>query len=460
MSGLPVGWSVAKLGEVGDWSSGGTPSRNVASYFGTKGIPWVKTGDLHHHPIREVDEFITEAGLTNSSAKIFPQGSLLVAMYGATIGQTGVLTFDAATNQACAALIAAGTTSEIIPYVWRYLISEQDNLKAIGQGGAQPNICQTILKEVQINVAPLNEQHRIVDKIDSLTAKSRRARDELDHMPRLVQKYKQAILAAAFRGDVTQEWRRQTGCGGMWEQTTIGHLLHDISYGTSKKCDYEAGSTPVLRIPNVQHGYIIAENLKYADFTPPELKKLSLEKGDILIIRSNGSLDLVGRSAVVDDPAVGMLFAGYLIRLRLNTDIAHPQFIQLRLQAADTRLRIEQLAKSTSGVNNINSTQIQSFPLLLPTLGEQREIMRCVEVAFNWIERLDTQATSARKLIDHLDQAILAKAFQGELVQQDPNDEPASVLLERIKGERPAEVARRIAKATIGPGVKRRRKKP
>ena len=207
MTELPVGWSSAKLDDLGIWSSGGTPSRKEPKNYGGR-IPWVKTGDLHHQLINEVEETITDQGLANSAAKMFPRGSLLVAMYGATIGQTGVLNFDAATNQACAALLATGLTAEIIPYVWRYIISVQNDLKAIGQGGAQPNISQTILKDFPVNVAPLPEQRRIVGKIDSLFAKSRRARDQLAHIPRLVEKYKQAVLATAFRGGLTLEWRQ------------------------------------------------------------------------------------------------------------------------------------------------------------------------------------------------------------------------------------------------------------
>jgi len=139
MSELPTGWAEATLADVGDWSSGGTPSRKVPTYYGGK-IPWVKTGDLDHGIVEYVDEFLTEEGLKNSAAKMFPKGSLLVAMYGATIGQTGLLGVAAATNQACAALLANGITNDTIPFVWRYLKAIQDDLRAAGQGGAQPNI--------------------------------------------------------------------------------------------------------------------------------------------------------------------------------------------------------------------------------------------------------------------------------------------------------------------------------
>ena len=207
---------------------------------------------------------------------------------------------------------------------------------------------------------------------------------------------------------------------------------------------YHAGAVGVLRIPNVQLGEISVDDLKSADFTNDELKKLRLEEGDILIIRSNGSLDLVGRSAVVDKAAAGLLFAGYLIRLRLNLDHAAPEFVQLYLRTAETRALVERLAKSTSGVNNINSTQIQQLPISRPDIEEQSEIVRLIHIAFAWIDRLAAETTGARKLIDHLDQAILAKAFRGELVPQDPNDEPASVLLERVKAERATGKSKRV----------------
>src|SRR5262249_19209883 len=142
VSGLPEGWTRCVLGDLGDWSSGGTPSRKEARYYGGP-IPWVRTGDLKDRVLDEVSGHITEDGLRNSAAKVFPRGTLLVAMYGATIGQTGILGHPAATNQACAALIASGTTAELIPYVWRYIVAQRENFKQAGQGGAQPNISQT-----------------------------------------------------------------------------------------------------------------------------------------------------------------------------------------------------------------------------------------------------------------------------------------------------------------------------
>ncbi|MGE8450389.1 MAG: restriction endonuclease subunit S [Pseudomonadales bacterium] len=301
-----------------------------------------------------------------------------------------------------------------------YLAQIADRAAGIGMS----NVNAAKLATIDVCVPPLPEQRRIVAKIDSLTGKSRRARDHLDHIPRLVEKYKQAILAASFRGDA--------------ELARVGDVITDIRYGTAKKCNYDGGAVPVLRIPNVQGGRIDLRDMKSADFDTKELLKLKLRTGDILVIRSNGSLDLVGRSAVVDDRAAGMLFAGYLIRLRLDPTRCLPEYLHWFLQSSVARNTITNAAKSTSGVNNVNAQELQNLALPLPSIAAQRERIVSIVSAFTWIDRLTGEANSARKLTDYLEQSVLAKAFKGELVLQDPTDEPASALLDRIKAERAA----------------------
>jgi type I restriction enzyme S subunit len=431
MTDLPAGWCATKLENLGEWSSGGTPSRKIAAYFG-RDIPWAKTGDLKHELINEVEEAITNAGLKNSAAKVFPKGTLLVAMYGATIGQTGILKFNAATNQACAALRADGTTTDVIPYVWRYIISQQGNLKAIGQGGAQPNISQTILKDFPINIAPLPEQRRIVAKIDSLTEKSKRARDHLDHVPRLVEKYKQAILAAVCRGELSRV------AGTVWRSVTVDDLCQIIFDGpfgsnlTSK--DYTPAGARVMRLENIGHLRFLSAKRAYISLEKFEsLKRHTLQTGDILF---SSFVDEKVRVCLlppdVDTPAINKADC---FCIRVDQRVCDPRFLTYRLACRST---YEILKDGVHGATRprINLTQLRVLQFDVPDLSEQREIVRRIEAAFAWIDRIASEATSARKLIDHLDQAVLAKAFRGELVPQDPDDEPASILLERIRAER------------------------
>jgi type I restriction enzyme S subunit len=173
--------------------------------------------------------------------------------------------------------------------------------------------------------------------------------------------------------------------------------------------------------------------MKYADFDKGELRTLSLVAGDLLIIRSNGSIELVGRTALVSQRETGFLYAGYLIRIRVDRKKADPAFISLSIRSPKSRSVIELTARSTSGVNNLNAEEIRSLEISLPPLPEQTEIVRRVEALFALADRIEARLTAARAQVERLTPATLSKAFRGDLVPQDPNDEPASKLLERLQ---------------------------
>ena len=176
-----------------------------------------------------------------------------------------------------------------------------------------------------------------------------------------------------------------------------------------------------------------ATDLKFAELSPKEIEKLTLKAGDLLIIRSNGSVGLVGRTALVEELHEGLLYAGYLIRIRINQTRLNPRFLNYYMASSEARKDIEAKAKSTSGVNNINSKQIAALKIPLPPLDEQTEIVTRIEAAFAQMETLSRAVTAARARLKLLDRAVLAKAFRGELVPQDTNDEPASELLKRLE---------------------------
>ena len=162
---LPQGWCSTDLGSIGIWQSGGTPSRSNKSYY-CGNIPWLKTGDLNDGLIADIPESITEEAVANSSAKINPAGSVLIAMYGATIGKLGILTFPATTNQACCACIEFNAVTQL--YLFYFLLSQRSEFVAKGGGGAQPNISKEIIVNTVIPLPPIAEQQRIVQKIEEL----------------------------------------------------------------------------------------------------------------------------------------------------------------------------------------------------------------------------------------------------------------------------------------------------
>lgn len=164
---IPEKWKWATLNDVGKWKAGGTPSRSVNEYYENGTIPWFKTGDLNDGKINSVEEFITQKAVENSSAHINPVGAVLIAMYGATIGKLGVLEMKCATNQACCACVVK---DDLIDnwYLFYYLLSQRNKFIALGAGGAQPNISRTKIIHYPIPLPPLEEQKRIVLKVEEL----------------------------------------------------------------------------------------------------------------------------------------------------------------------------------------------------------------------------------------------------------------------------------------------------
>ena len=163
---LPQNWVTIKLGSVGKWKAGATPSRIISDYYGGT-IPWLKTGDLNDGFITKIPEFITQKALDETSVFLNPSGSVLIAMYGATIGKVGILTFPATTNQACCACSDYFADKM---YLFYFLIANKSNFIALGGGGAQPNISKEKIINLIFPLPPLAEQHRIVAKIEELFA--------------------------------------------------------------------------------------------------------------------------------------------------------------------------------------------------------------------------------------------------------------------------------------------------
>lgn len=203
---LPDGWAEATLDDIAIWGSGGTPSRKQPNYF-QGAIPWFKTGELGDKYIYDSEEKISQEAVDNSSAKIFPKGSVAIAMYGATVGKTSILGIDAATNQACA--VAQVNSSYISnEFLYYFLLSIRGELVKVGKGGAQPNISQGILKGWNILVPPTNEQYRIVAKVEEIFSELDKGVEYLKTAQEQLKVYRQSVLKYAFEGKLTKRWRK------------------------------------------------------------------------------------------------------------------------------------------------------------------------------------------------------------------------------------------------------------
>lgn len=200
---LPEGWVWTRLGGVCDTTSGGTPLRSKKEYYGGS-IPWLKSGELKDNLIYRSEESITELGLANSSAKIFPKGTLLIALYGATVGKMGKLGIDATTNQAICGIFNKYGAFEG-DYLFNYLISYRDNLLKSRFGGAQPNISQEIVRNILIPLLPLPEQHKIVEEIERRFSVADEVEKVVEQSLKQAERLKQSILKRAFDGKLVPQ---------------------------------------------------------------------------------------------------------------------------------------------------------------------------------------------------------------------------------------------------------------
>jgi len=409
-------WELVALGELAIIQSGGTPSRSKPSYWGGD-IPWVKISDIKQLYVDEATEFITEDGLKNSSARIFPKGTILLTIF-ATIGRIGILNFDATTNQA----IAGITPNEKIEskFLVYALIQLSKTFLEKAKGVAQKNINLSILKESLIPLPPLAEQKRIVAKLDETFKHIEILKSKLDGIPVLLKQFKQTVLTHAVTGKLIN-------ING-FDIVSLGGELADVKYGTSQKSFYDSDGTPVLRIPNVKYGEIEIGNLKYSNLEAREYDKLKLSEGDILIIRSNGSISIVGQTAIIRKESAGYAYAGYLVRLRTNSQL-NAEYLNYVFKSNFLRKQIEEMARSTSGINNINTDEIKNLQIPLPNIDEQKGIVQKLESLFSIADKIECQYKVLNAKTDKLPQALLAKAFKGELVAQNPTDGDANSLL-------------------------------
>ena len=199
---VPDNWAWTTLGNIGTWQAGGTPSRSNKSYYGGN-IPWLKTGDLNDGLITNIPEKITEDAVANSSAKINPTGSILIAMYGATIGKLGILTFPATTNQACCACIEYFAITQ--KYLFYFLLSHRDMFIAKGSGGAQPNISKEIIVNTAIPLPPLAEQERTVTEIERWFTLIDQLEQGKSDLQTVIKQAKSKILELAIHGKLVPQ---------------------------------------------------------------------------------------------------------------------------------------------------------------------------------------------------------------------------------------------------------------
>lgn len=428
----PPGWTRVPLSAVAELGTGHTPSRKHPEYW-IGDVPWIGIRDAGAHHggmISSTIQHTNELGLANSAARLLPQGTVCLSRT-ASVGYVVMMGRPMATSQD----FVTWTCGDALEprFLMQALLAEGEDIRRFGEGSTHTTIYFPEVKAFHLDMPSVPEQRRIVAKIDSLSAKSSRARYHLDHIPRLVGKYKEAVLAAAFEGQLTI--RERGGSTATWKTSSIGRIAEITSgFGFPKEWQgRQVGDYPFAKVSDISRA-VATENgsltgaanwIEREDLRP--LRARPVPTGSVVFAKIGEALRL-NRRAITRLPVV---LDNNCMALSPHADRVEPEFLFRFMWTID----LNPFAVATA-VPSVRRGDVADLPINLPPLLEQREIVRRIETAFAWIDQLASEATSARRLVDRLDQAILAKAFRGELVPQDPSDEPASVLLDRIKAER------------------------
>lgn len=493
---LPSTWVRVKLADVYTLCGGGTPSTANAAYW-SGDIPWITSADIEGVKQINVRRRVSELGIVHSATNKVPAGALLVATR-VGLGKVAIADEPICFSQDVQALVQSPDL--VCPTYTLYLLSfTLQALKFEGRGTTISGFTKLQLAETPFPLPPLNEQRRIVAKLEELFSELDAGVESLKTAREQLKVYRQALLKHAFEGKLTAAWRAENadklesaeellecisverserhrrqlaewesavrnwqanGKQGRkpskpsapkqlspltpdelaqlpelphgWAWDRLGWMTCSVEYGTSAKST-KTGSHPVIRMGNVQYGKLDWSDLAFTSNTD-EIEQYLLRPGDVLFNRTN-SPELVGKTAVYlgGRPAI---FAGYLIRINQIEEIARGGYLNLFL---NSHLAKQHAARvKTDGVNqsNISGGKLVAYPFPFCSPNEQDAIISLLDEKLSEVDRADQELVVGLQQAEVLRQSILKRAFAGQLVTQDSTDEPASVLLERIRAEK------------------------
>jgi type I restriction enzyme, S subunit len=414
-NGLPKHWQLKKLGEVCHTTSGGTPSRQKSSYYNGN-IPWVKSGELDRGLILDTEEKISEEAIKNSSAKVFPKGTLLIALYGATIGKLAFLGVDAATNQAICGIFKNDNIDS--NYLYHFLYYKKPNLVKQGIGGAQPNISQSILKNLDLPIPPLPEQQAIVSKIEELLSELENGKQQLLTAQQQLKVYRQSLLKWAFEGKLTNKNVKEGELPKGWKWVKTGEVIDVINNGYTPKSNFLSegvGEIPFIKVYNLNFNGTLNFK-KNPTFIPEAVHKKDLKRsicfpGDVLINIVGPPL---GKVSVVSNQYPEWNINQAIVMFRPNERVL-PKFIAYFLLNPVTINWLEGTSKATAGQWNVKVSTCREIPMPFPPLKLQQLMVDELESKLTVCDKIEETISQSLQQAETLRQSILKKAFEGKL---------------------------------------------
>ncbi len=448
MSELPNGWTAVQLGEITRDCQQQVPGSDREFYY-------VDISAID----RDTKIIVNPQRMTGRDApsrarKLIRSGDVLVSMTRPNLNAVALVPDELNDQIASTGFDVLRSISVEPRWVFnnvrtRAFIEQMTNLV---QGALYPAVRSKDIRGYVIPIAPINEQKRIADKLDSLLARVDTCRERLDRVPGILKRFRQAVLAAATNGELTREWRGESK-EHLPEQTprTWSRCLTKeagrIQLGRQRSPKYHSGSNmrPYLRVQNIFEDRIDLSDVMEMDFPGEDFERYKLHPGDILL-NEGQSPEFLGRPALYNGELPDACFTNTLIRFQAH-EFVSPNFALLVFRHYMHAGRFSSEGTITTNIAHLGAGRFGNIEFPLPSLAEQAEIVRRATILLSFADHCENEVKRGRSAADRLTPSLLSKAFRGELVPQDPNDEPASELLARIR-----------AAGTEQPMVKRGRK--
>ncbi len=400
---MKAGWEWRPLGEVCKTGSGATPLKTHRDYYEGGTIPWLLSGEVAQGEISEARNFITEAGLKNSAAKVFPVNSVLIAMYGATAGQVGILRFEAATNQAvCAILPNPRFLPEFLFYVFLHL---KESLIATATGNAQPNISQIKIKSTVIPIPPVDEQRRIVAVLDkafagiaTATANAQKNLTNARELSAAIPAGSSTVIRMTIGEFLERRW-------------LLDHMDGNHGGDYPRKDEFVADGVTYLSANSIRNGEVDFSRAKYlAPARAAKLRKGFARDRDVLFAHNA----TVGPVALLETDADYVILGTSLTYYRCDESRIKPEYLASYLASSAFKSQYEVVMRQSTR-NQVPITKQREFYIDLPTVEEQSRMVASLVGFQESGRRLVKQYQAKLTALTELKQSLLQKAFAGEL---------------------------------------------
>lgn len=457
---LPHGWTLASLGELVTLQTGPFGSSLHQSDYVTGGTPIVNPMHIRGGRIRPSAEH-TVAAQTVERLSDFKLhcGDIVIGRRG-EMGRCAVVTAREQGWLCGTGSMIIRCTVALLPAFLQRLLTTRESVDFLGQesvGSTMANLNQKILLGLPVRLPPLAEQQRIVDSLETSDPSLDDAVAELATAKRKLAFYRQSLLKSAVEGALTAEWRDRRGLAhgdtanlpADWQLCAINEI-GTVQLGRQRSPDKLGGAnpTPYVRAANITEQGVDLSDVLAMDFSESEIRTFALQPGDVLLTEASGSAEHVGRPAVWSRVEGTYCFQNTVVRFRprsVSSEFAYFLFM------AQQKLGVFAKLSAGVGINHLSAGKFGRLQVPVPPADEQQEIVERLQAAFEAVAEQERAIDWAMSRASAQRQNILRAAFSGQLVPQDPNDEPASVLLERIRAQRVASgdkpTARRPRKA-------------